>query len=187
MAMTGATTPTLNAAIREQVPARKIEVLRETVNGPSGAESSTDAGASNRSMPEWARNALDWAASRTRYRDMIRLVRNGGDVKATLGNLPDRMHLLANQTSLILELVNDYRSGTYRDIPWKSLSVGAAGLLYVLSPIDVIPDFLSGIGIVDDMLVLSVVSRAIRSDLEKYCAFKGYAPSDYFGQHAAAA
>lgn len=112
---------------------------------------------------------------------LARLLQHRGDIVAALGRLPDRMHLVANQTRLILELAEDYRTGVYREVPWRSMAVLAGIAAYMLSPLDLIPDVLGGIGLLDDMLLLGLGARWMRKDLEAYCAFKGYDPAYYFG------
>ena len=75
---------------------------------------------------------------------------------------------------LLLSLVKDYISGTYRGIPFGSIVAALAGILYFLSPIDFIPDFLLGIGLIDDVFVISLVLKQIHSDLQKYEKWKLY-------------
>lgn len=49
-----------------------------------------------------------------------------------------------------------------------------AGILYFISPIDIIPDFIFGIGIVDDALVLKYVLQAVNQELIAYKDWKDY-------------
>jgi len=90
---------------------------------------------------------------------------------------------VANQTKLMMELIDDYRAGTYRRIPWHSLAVGAAAILYVANPADVLPEVLLGIGLLDDIAVVAIASRVLRRDLKAYCEFKGYEISEYFPEN----
>ncbi len=73
---------------------------------------------------------------------------------------------------LLLSLVKDYYQGNYRDIPYKTISAAVVGLLYVLNPIDIIPDFIPFIGQVDDALVLGFCLRLMEKDLSKYKTWK---------------
>lgn len=99
---------------------------------------------------------------------------------AELRSIPDRMQKVTNQARLMMELADDFRSGRYRRISWVSIAVAAATLVYAVSPADVVPDALPGLGAIDDMLVLTVAMRFLQGDLKEYCRFRGYAESDYF-------
>ena len=65
-------------------------------------------------------------------------------------------------------LLRAYASGDYRTIPWKSLLLIVAAILYFINPIDVIPDLLPIIGLSDDFAVLFTVYKSIGSDIEKF-------------------
>ncbi len=78
----------------------------------------------------------------------------------------------AKDLSVLLSLVKDYYQGNYRDIPYKTISAAVVGLLYVLNPIDLIPDFIPFIGKVDDALVLRFCLKLIEKDLNKYKAWQ---------------
>ncbi len=73
-----------------------------------------------------------------------------------------------NDIKLLLAMVRDYSTGTYRDIPVKSIAAIAFTLLYVLNPIDLIPDFIPGIGQLDDAAVVALCLKMIHDDIEKY-------------------
>lgn len=77
-----------------------------------------------------------------------------------------------DKLQLLLQLVTAWRKGEYRKIPTGSLLTILASILYFVSPIDLIPDFLAGIGILDDAAVLAFVYKQISADLEKFKAWK---------------
>lgn len=58
--------------------------------------------------------------------------------------------------------------GDYRRLPWKSMMFVAAGLLYFVTPADLIPDFILGTGFLDDAVVVAYVMKAIRDDLARF-------------------
>ena len=78
----------------------------------------------------------------------------------------------AKDLMLLMSLVKDYYQGNYRNIPYKTISAAVVGLLYVLNPIDIIPDFIPFIGQVDDALVLGFCLRLMEKDLNKYKTWK---------------
>ncbi|MDO6443314.1 MULTISPECIES: YkvA family protein [unclassified Marinobacter] len=73
---------------------------------------------------------------------------------------------------LMFAMLRDYRNGSYRDIPWKSIAAVAGALLYVMNPLDLIPDLIVGIGFVDDVGVVALCLKLVESDLHKYAAWK---------------
>jgi uncharacterized membrane protein YkvA (DUF1232 family) len=97
-----------------------------------------------------------------------------------LHEIPNRLQLMTNQMRLLLELVDDYWSGSYRKVPWYSLAVAVAATLYFVSPTDFIPDYLPAIGHVDDLLLIGLAIRLLKRDLIAYAEHKGLDPSDYF-------
>ena len=103
-------------------------------------------------------------------------------VDAELHRIPERMQRVTNQASLVLELVDDFRSGTYRELPWYSIAVASGALLYTVSPADVVPDSIPILGAIDDLVVITGAMRLIRKDLYAYCEFKGYDRKAYFAE-----
>lgn len=73
---------------------------------------------------------------------------------------------------LMFSLIRDYWRGEYRDIPWKSIAAIAGALLYVLNPIDLLPDFIFMLGFLDDAGVVALCLKLVESDLHRYAAWK---------------
>ena len=69
---------------------------------------------------------------------------------------------------LLFGLVKDWASGEYRDIPVGSIIAIIIALLYFVSPIDLLPDVIPGVGYTDDVAVIVLVFKQIDSDVEKY-------------------
>ncbi|ARN79239.1 hypothetical protein BST97_15285 [Nonlabens spongiae] len=73
---------------------------------------------------------------------------------------------------IMVMMVKDYRAGVYRQVPWFTISAIAATFIYVVSPFDLIPDFIPGLGYLDDMTFLTIVTGWIDTDLHKYLDWK---------------
>ena len=73
---------------------------------------------------------------------------------------------------LMVNMLKDYKVGIYKDVPWFTIASVVFALLYVLNPLDIIPDFIPGFGYVDDASVLALALRFIESDLHKYLDWK---------------
>ncbi|TXD98574.1 DUF1232 domain-containing protein [Psychrobacter frigidicola] len=88
--------------------------------------------------------------------------------------LKESTHLerFTTDVTLFISLVKDYSQGNYRDIPYKTISAVVLGLLYILNPIDIIPDFIPVIGYIDDAIVIGFCLKMVEKDLLKYQAWK---------------
>jgi len=65
-------------------------------------------------------------------------------------------------------LIRAYAQGEYRTIPWKSLLLIVAALVYFINPIDIIPDLMPVVGFTDDFAVLYMVYKSVGDDIEKF-------------------
>jgi uncharacterized membrane protein YkvA (DUF1232 family) len=65
-------------------------------------------------------------------------------------------------------LIKSYATGEYRDIEIKNLVILIASLVYFISPIDLLPDFLPFLGYADDIALLTFVLGSMSEELEKF-------------------
>jgi uncharacterized membrane protein YkvA (DUF1232 family) len=84
-----------------------------------------------------------------------------------------KLRKLMEQASMMLAMVRDYVSGAYREVPYWAISATALALLYVLTPLDIIPDALPGIGYLDDAAVVAFCLKLMERELEKYIEWRG--------------
>lgn len=72
----------------------------------------------------------------------------------------------------LFSLLKDWYRGYYKDVPWLVISAVGGALLYVLSPVDLIPDFIPLVGYLDDAAVFAALLKYVRMDLKKYRDWK---------------
>ncbi|GAB1463155.1 YkvA family protein [Pedobacter sp.] len=77
-----------------------------------------------------------------------------------------------SQLLLLFSLTKDYAKGSYVDIPKTTIVSVLAALLYFISPIDLVPDFIVGMGFLDDAFVLGFVYKRVSKELLKYQVWK---------------
>ena len=80
---------------------------------------------------------------------------------------------LTDYVKLILRMITNYLNGAYNETPWQTIVMLVAGLLYFITPLDAIPDFIPIGGWIDDATVLVWLGRCFRDDLERYKIWEG--------------
>ncbi|MET0390922.1 MAG: DUF1232 domain-containing protein [Polyangiales bacterium] len=170
---------TLTANLEERLDKSTIQHVQEEVANANGNGKVPE---STATLPQGriSRFLEEAVAKRWGHRNLVKLAAHRGQVASAWRDVPQRMHLVANQTKLMLELVDDFRSGTYRQVPWHSLAVCAAAVLYAANPADLIPDMLLWLGFLDDLAVAAIAAQVVQKDLRAYCEFKGYDVHEYF-------
>ena len=69
-------------------------------------------------------------------------------------------------------MLRDSFKRKYRKTPWGTLTGGIFSILYLLNPLDIIPEALPIVGIVDDTLVFGVFLALLSRDVKKYLLWK---------------
>jgi len=73
---------------------------------------------------------------------------------------------------LLARLLRAWKNGSYPGLSLRTLASLAAALLYVVSPIDLVPDFIPGIGMIDDVVVLALLLQSLAQDLAAFRAWE---------------
>tara|TARA_R110000751_G_scaffold4227_6_gene20656 strand:+ start:254020 stop:254457 length:438 start_codon:yes stop_codon:yes gene_type:complete len=73
---------------------------------------------------------------------------------------------------IMVGMLKDVKNSVYPHVPWFTIATIVLALLYVLNPFDIIPDFIPGIGFIDDVSVLAIGVGWIETDLHKYLDWK---------------
>ena len=69
---------------------------------------------------------------------------------------------------LLVRMVKAYAKGDYRQVPWSTVSKFVGGLIYFVWAIDLIPDFIAGIGFLDDLTVIAWIIRSAKKDIDAF-------------------
>ena len=105
-----------------------------------------------------------------------------GDVRTLLGQRKeiagrakrdgDRHPRLPRQVDLAFEIVAEHFAARCPQIPYYTIALLSVALLYFAEPIDVIPDWIAGIGTADDALVMELAFVLAKPGVDRYCAWK---------------
>lgn len=76
----------------------------------------------------------------------------------------------------MLRLIRAYHRGDYRSVPESTLVVIVAAIIYIVSPLDVIPDAIPAIGFLDDATILALALQRTRRDLDEFMMWETEVP-----------
>ncbi|MEX1308444.1 MAG: YkvA family protein [Eubacteriales bacterium] len=105
---------------------------------------------------------------------------NDGDKAAELlenarkkaGKKKGSLSKIWGRVQLLFGLLDDWIKGRYKVIPTKSIIMIIVAVTYFVIPLDLLPDFIIGLGFIDDVAVLGFVIGQINNDLEDYKTWK---------------
>ncbi len=106
---------------------------------------------------------------------LLRAVADKGERNARFARVRDDLNLL-------LGLCAAWWRGEYRAVRRQALLSVVAALLYFLAPLDMVPDWLPGAGLLDDLAVLAWVMRTWAAELDAYRAWREARPAEQLKQ-----
>lgn len=69
---------------------------------------------------------------------------------------------------LLIRLVRAWAKGSYKDVPITTIILAVAAIIYFVSPVDFIPDWIPVVGYLDDAAVVAFVISSIGNDLQRF-------------------
>ncbi len=75
---------------------------------------------------------------------------------------------MVHVVNTFIRMIKAYISGEYKEVPWKSMLMLVAGIIYFIMPLDLIPDFIPITGFIDDLSILIWIYRTIKLDIEAF-------------------
>ncbi|MDI1322667.1 MAG: YkvA family protein [Algoriphagus sp.] len=94
------------------------------------------------------------------------LLSNVGRKIAKFGEHP-KVKMLIDPVSIFIRMVMAHFSGTHK-LSGSTLGLLLLALVYFLSPVDFIPDFLGFMGFADDVSVVLAVYAKLKNEVEKF-------------------
>lgn len=88
-------------------------------------------------------------------------------VAKVLDSVNQRLPVVKNLLGKVKTLYAMLRDKEFA-MAWSSKTMIIAGLLYFISPIDLLPDYIPVLGYIDDAFVISIVMNAIASEIERF-------------------
>lgn len=73
---------------------------------------------------------------------------------------------------IMCEMVAAWAKKEYREIPYRTIGIIILTLVYVFSPVDIIPDAIPGIGLLDDAMMVTLCLKSVQSDIDDFRVWK---------------
>lgn len=147
--------------IKKKITARKTKAKTNPQHAP--AEGDSREARKHRSYEKAKTNAAEFAKDPKKLKDLIGRAKKIADNKAK-GPLAK----IWDDLQTVFRMLRAYANGSYREAPYLSLTMLIASIAYLLSPIDLIPDALVGIGLIDDAAILAWTFQQVRADINAF-------------------
>lgn len=120
---------------------------------------------------EEAREELESRTKQIGSKDVEKVLHRKEDIDRKAGK-GGPLNRFVNDLKFMFSMIQDYWNGDYRQVPWMTVAAIVAALIYVISPVDLIPDFIPGVGLIDDAAVVAACLNLVQSDFEAYKTWK---------------
>lgn len=75
---------------------------------------------------------------------------------------------IINDFFTLIRLVRDYILGNYKDVSKANVILIITAMIYVVVPMDIIPDNIPFVGFLDDLFTIHLILNALEDELNRY-------------------
>jgi uncharacterized membrane protein YkvA (DUF1232 family) len=118
-----------------------------------------------------AKKALESRAKKVTDKDVEKVLKRQAEIEERFSSGGPLGRFVAD-VKILFSMIQDYVKGDYRAVPWWTVAAIVAALLYVLNPLDLIPDQIPMVGQLDDAFVVAVCLKMVEQDLQNYVKWK---------------
>lgn len=102
--------------------------------------------------------------------DVYTVIDNTEDILNKSSNGP--LEKFFDDIKTMCDMVASWAKKEYREIPYRTIGMIILTLVYVFSPVDIIPDAIPGIGLLDDALMVTLCLKAVQGDIDDFRVWK---------------
>ena len=93
-------------------------------------------------------------------------------IKELENKIPKLLKSTWEDIKMMVYMITDYIKGNYRNVSWKTITAITGALIYFLSPLDLIPDFIPIVGYLDDLTIIKMALKMVKKDFDDYKEWK---------------
>lgn len=113
--------------------------------------------------------AEEYLRKPTRLKQLLNDAYQKASQKKDLGTIA---HEAWDTLQTLFRLIRASSSGEYQGLPTTTVVAAVAVIIYFLSPIDLIPDFLPVLGLLDDVALVAWFGATIKGEMDKFAEWE---------------
>lgn len=179
--------PTNSKSAPQTAPKSPIKrVLKSKTMTPSSGSARHGGRTANVRPPQAPSPSVAWVLDRADiHRILADMTRDlaPGDIETLMADetglrrrireLPTELDLFRRQLTLAVDCLRDHLAGECPQIPYFTICLLGAAVLYFTDELDAIPDFLPNVGELDDASVMAMAFEQAEDGLRRYCTATG--------------
>ncbi|WP_160720379.1 YkvA family protein [Bacillus sp. USDA818B3_A] len=115
---------------------------------------------------KYINKAKEFIGNPQKIKDLLkRAADKATEKKGPLGDVWDKL-------LLFVELVKAYSKGEYKNVQPSTIVTIIGALLYFVSPLDIVADFIIGLGLLDDAAVIGYTLKKVSKELDQFEKWK---------------
>ncbi|WP_207895810.1 YkvA family protein [Hymenobacter gummosus] len=111
------------------------------------------------------RKAEDYLKQPLRIKQLLNDAYTKANAKKDIGHIA---HEAWESLQTLFRLVKAAASGEYTGVPTPTVLGAVAVLIYFLSPIDLVPDFIPVVGLLDDVALMAWFTSTLKTEMDKF-------------------
>jgi len=113
---------------------------------------------------KWLQQAKEYLSNSEKMQELLKNVTSYVN-KEGLAKVKDKIVLM-------YDYVKDIITGKYTDYSMSNLAIIVAALIYVVSPLDLVPDMIIALGLLDDVAIVTWAIGVVDTELTNYSEWK---------------